>query len=275
MRRLVVLYIGLILCLHETPAQTYADLVTKSYEYADKGDWPSAEESLKKAMSLEPGHPLNFTLLNNLGTVQRRQGKMDDAVFSYSIALSQRPHDELMLMNRAVLYTEMDEIDKAIFDYNTLILHYPTHEQGHFNRGILYIKRGDFLLAQADFEHLIEVNKDTFLGRFGVAILEKARSNYDDSEIIFNYLAEKYPNNIRLLEERAELYFLTKRNFRAMADINKVFASLTEPSAEVYMLRGRIKLAQTEKESAAIDFKRARDLGYDSETVERYLKECY
>ena len=275
MRRLVVLYIGLIVCLHEMPAQTYEELVTKSYEYADKSDWPSAEDCLKKAMSLEPAHPLNYTLLNNLGTVQRRQGKMDDAVFSYSIALSQRPHDELMLINRAVLYTEMDEIEKAIFDYNTLILQHPAHEQALYNRGILYIKRGDYLLAQADFEHLIDVNKDTFLGRFGIAILEKARSNYDDSEIIFNYLVEKQPNNIRLLEERAELYFLTKRNYRAMADVNKVFASLTEPSAEVYMLRGRIKLAQTEKESAAIDFKRARDLGYDSETVERYLKECY
>ena len=275
MRRLIILCIGMIFCLCEAQAQTFAEYVTKSYEYADAGDWPSAEDCLKKAMSLEPGHPLNYTLLNNLGTIQRRQGKLEDAAFSYSVALSQRPNDEVMLMNRAVLYTEMDEIDKAIFDYNTLILQYPAHEQGHYNRGILYIKRGDFLLAQADFEDLIDANKDTFLGRFGIAILEKARGNFEDSEVIFNYLVEKHPNNIRLLEERAELFFMMKRNFRAMADVNKVFASLTEPSAEVYMLRGRIKLAQTEKESAAIDFKRARDLGYDSETVERYLKECF
>jgi len=262
-------------CLQKLPAQTYEELVKKSYEYADVNDWPSAEECLKKAMRLEPGHQLNFALLNNLGTVQRRQRKMDDAVFSYSVALSQRPNDEVMLINRAELFTEMDEIEKAIFDYNTLILQFPTHEQGHFNRGILYIKNGEYLLAQADFELLIKTYKDTFLGRFGYAILEKARGNYDDSEVIFNYLAEKYPNNIRLLEERAELFFLTKRNIRAMTDINKVFASLTEPSAEVYMLRGRIKLAQSEKASAAVDFKRARDLGYDPETVERLLKECF
>jgi hypothetical protein len=80
---------------------------------------------------------------------------------------------------------------------------------------------------------------------------------------------------MRVFEERAELYFLTKRNARAMADLNKVFAATAAPSAELYMLRGRVKLAQYEKESAAIDYKKARDLGYDAETVEKLLKETF
>jgi len=275
MKKFCTYLFGFILFGQLLYAQTYEELVKKSYEYSDVGDWPAAEECLKKAMRLEPGHRLNFALLNNLGTIQRRQKKMEDALFSYNVALSQRPHDEVMLMNRAELFTEMNEIENAIFDYNALILSYPTHEQGLYNRGILYIKTGDYLLAQADFERIIETYKDTFLGRFGYAILEKVRLNYDDSEIIFNYLAEKYPNNIRLLEERAELFFLTKRNICAMTDINKIFAAIPEPAAELYMLRGRIKLAQTEKASAAMDFRKARDLGYDEETVERLLKECF
>ena len=261
---------GQVLC-----AQTYEDLVKKSYDYSDAGDWTGAEESLKAAMRLEPANPLNYALLNNLGTIQRRQGKTEDALLSYSAALNQRPHDELMLLNRAELYTEKGETENAIFDYNTLIINYPTHEQGLYKRGLLYIKTGEYLLAQSDFELIIETYKDTFLGRLGYAILEKARMNYDESEVIFIYLIDKYPNNLRVLEERAELFFLTKRNGRAMTDLNKVFAATPEPSAELYMLRGRIKLAQYEKESAAIDFKKARDLGYDKETVERLLKETF
>ena len=169
----------------------------------------------------------------------------------------------------------MNDTEKAINDYNTLLIHYPAHEQGLYNRGLLYLKTGELILAQADFEQIIDTYKDSFSGRFGYAILEKVRGAYDESEIIFNFLADKYPNNLRVLEERAELYFLTKRNARAMADLNKVLAATPAPSAELYMLRGRVRLAQYEKESAAIDFKKARDLGYDRETVERLLKETF
>ncbi|MDR0573047.1 MAG: tetratricopeptide repeat protein [Tannerella sp.] len=275
MGRICILIFSFFLCGELAFAQTYEEMVKKSYEYSDAGDWPAAEECLKAAMRLEPANRLNFALLTNLGTTQRRQGKPEDALISYSAALAQRPHDELILLNRAELYTEMDETDKAIYDYNTLIANDPAHEQARYNRGLLYIKTREYLLAQTDFEFIIDADKDAFWGRFGYAILEKARGNYDDSETIFNYLADKYPDNRRILEERAELYFLTKRNGRAMTDLNKVFAATTAPSAELYMLRGRVKLAQYEKESAAVDFKKARDLGYDKETVDRLLKESF
>lgn len=256
-------------------AQTFEEMIQKSYDYSDANDFPAAEESLKAAMRLEPANPLNFALLTNLGTLQRRQGKFDDALISYSAALAQRPNDEVILLNRAELYSEMGEAEKAIFDYNTLLATNPIHEQALYNRGLLYINTGEFLLAQGDFELIIETYEETYLGRFGYAILEKARGNYNDSETLFNYLADKYPNNMRILEERAELFFLTKRNGRAMSDVNKVFKATNQPSAELYMLRGRIKLAQYEKESAAVDFKKARELGYDPETVERLLKESF
>jgi len=275
MRSLVLFFLGAYIFLQALPAQTYEELVAKSYTYSDEGNWQAAEECIKTAMHLEPAHRLNYLLLTNLGTFQRRQGKTEEALLSYSAALGQMPNDKIILTNRAELFTETDDIDMAIFDYNTLLLNYPSDEQGLYNRGILYIKTGDYMLAEADFERIIEINKDTFGGRFGYAILEKARGNYGDSEIIFNYLADKYPNNIRIYEERAELLFLTRRNGRAMNDLNKVFAAISEPSAEMYMLRGRIKLAQNEKESAAIDFKKALALNYNAETVERLLKECF
>lgn len=272
---LICVLAGICLGGHPLAAQTYEEMVRKSYEYSDANDFPAAETCLKAAMRQEPANPLNFALLTNLGTLQRRQGKMEEALVSYTAALSQRPKDELILMNRAELYTEMGATDKAIFDYNTILAGQPTHEQALYNRGLLYINTGEFLLAEADFDLLIDTYEDTFSGRFGYAILQKARGYYDDSEIIFNYLVEKYPDNMRVLEERAELYFLTKRNGRAMTDLNKIFKAAQEPSAELYMLRGRIKLAQYEKESAAVDFKKARELGYDTETVERLLKETF
>jgi len=238
-------------------------------------DLPAAEECLKAAMRLEPANRYNFALLTNLGTIQRRQGHFDDALLSYTVALSQQPKNEMILENRAALYTEMGEMELALSDYQTLLVNNPLHEEALYQRGLLYIQSENFILAEIDFEKIMEINKETVKGRLGYAILEKVRGNFTESEVILTYLIGKYPNYLLLYEERAELYFLMNRRGRAMTDLNKVFAETPKPSAELYVLRGRIKLAQYEKESAAIDFRKALALGYDSATIEALLKQTY
>jgi len=256
-------------------AQTYEELIQKSYDYLDKDDMPAAEECLKAAMRLEPTNRYNYALLTNLGTIQRRQGHLDDALFSYTAALSQQPKNELILANRAALYTELGEMELALSDYQTLLVINSLNEEALYQRGLLHIQAGNSILAEADFERMMEINQETVKGRLGFAILEKVRENYEESEVILNYLISKHPNYLLLYEERAELYFLMNRRGRAMTDVNKVFAETPNPSAELYVLRGRIKLAQYEKESAAIDFRKAQALGYDSATIETLLKQTY
>ena len=256
-------------------AQTYVELIEKSYDYITKIDLPAAEECLKEAMRLEPANKYNYALLTNLGTIQRRQGHLTEALLSYTVALEQQPKNELILENRAALYTEMDEIELALSDYHTLIMLNPLNEEALYQRGLLYIQSRNIILAEADFERLMEINQETVKGRLGFALLEKIRENYMESEIILNYLISKYPDYLLLYEERAELYLLMNRRGRAMADVSKVFAGTANPSAELYVLRGKIKLAQYEKESAAIDFRKAQALGYDATTIETLLKQTY
>ena len=270
-----VLYVFIFFVAGNLFAQTYEELIRKSYDYVDLDDLPAAEECLKAAMRLEPANRYNFALLTNLGTIQRRQGHLDDALFSYTIALSLHPKNEMILENRATLYTEMGQMELALNDYQTLLLINPQHEEALYQRALLYIQSENFILAEIDFEKIMEINQETVKGRLGYAILEKVRGNFTESEVILNYLIGKYPNYLLLYEERAELYFLMNRRGRAMTDLNKVFAETPNPSAELYVLRGRIKLAQFEKESAAIDFRRALALGYDAATIENLLKQTY
>lgn len=252
-------------------AQTYEEFLQKSYDFLDKNDLPSAEESLKAAMRLEPANPLNYALLSNLGTIQRRQGKMQEALISYTSALSGHPSDITILENRASLYTELGETEKAMTDLNTLLNFDPTHQESLYNRGLLYIQMKQFLWAEQDFDKIMEVNEKSVRARLGHAILEKARGNYDESERIYNYLISEMPNDLILYEGRADLYFRMGKNSRAMNDINKVFIEGT-PTAGLYVLRGKIKLAQFEKERAAIDFKKAESMGYDKATIDELMK---
>jgi len=61
------------------------------------------------------------------------------------------------------------------------------------------------------------------------------------------------------------------KNGRAMSDIEKVFTE-SEPTAPLYVLRGKIKLAQYEKERAAIDFKKAESMGYNPTAIKELMK---
>lgn len=264
--------LGLLLMVGTLRAQTYEEMIRKSYEYADRGDLPAAEEALKAAMHAEPANKNNFALLSNLGTIQRQQGKTDEALVSYTAALSLQPKNKLILSNRAELYIEMGETEKALSDYQTLLLLDPRDLDAYYRRGMLYIEMKDYMLADEDFEKIMSMNKESEQGRFGFALLDKARGNYEDSEAILSYLIEKSRTPLQYYEERAELYFRMKKNARAMADLNKIFAETNDVPAHLYVLRGKIKLAQFEKESAAIDFKKALELGYDKAVIDELIK---
>jgi len=252
-------------------AQTYEELIDKSYDFLDKNDLLSAEESLRAAMRLEPANPTNYALLTNLGTIQRRQGKKEEALLSYTAALSRRSQDITILENRATLYSELGEPEKALTDYNTLLIIQPDHQESLYNRGLIYLQLKNFLLAEADFDRLLELNEKTVRGRLGHAILEKMRGNYDESERIYNYLISQMPREWMLYEGRADVYFMMGKNARAMADLNKLFVE-TEPSAALYVLRGKVKLSQYEKEAALKDFEKAREMGYDQLVIDELVR---
>lgn len=139
-KRFIFLTIFFISCgFGHLSAQTYEEWIQKSCDYFDKNDLVSAEEALKNAMREEPGNPANFALLCNLGTIQRRQGKKQEALVSYTAALSRHPKSVTILENRASLYTELGEIDKAINDYNALLIVDPEHQESLYARGLLYL----------------------------------------------------------------------------------------------------------------------------------------
>lgn len=269
--------ISLIVCIiafffsHSTLGQTYEELIDKSYDFLEKNDLLSAEESLRAAMRLEPANPTNYALLTNLGTIQRRQGKKEEALLSYTAALSRRSQDITILENRATLYSELGQPEKALADYNTLLIIEPDHQESLYNRGLIYLQLKNFLLAEADFDHLLELNEKTVRGRIGHAILEKMRGNYDESERIYTYLISQMPREWILYEGRADVYFMMGKNARAMADINRLFIE-TEPSAALYVLRGKIKLAQYEKEAALRDLEKAREMGYDPLVIDELVR---
>lgn len=69
--KILAILAALFLSISYGYAQTYEKFVEKSFDFLDKNDLDSAEESLRAAMRLEPGNPNNYALLMNLGTIQQ------------------------------------------------------------------------------------------------------------------------------------------------------------------------------------------------------------
>ena len=95
----------------------------KAKSFEKQGDWPNAQQVLKKLIEEKPDDP---RLHNELGFVYQKRGYWDLAVEEYTKAI--------------------------VLD--------PYYLEAVYNRGTLYVKNGQILLAQKDFEKAIELDKN-------------------------------------------------------------------------------------------------------------------
>jgi len=245
-------------------AQDKTDWLSLAFDYIEQNRLDSAEFALKNVLKNDPDSPVNPFLLNNLGTIQRKLGKLDEALISYTAALGQYPAQPVFLESRASLFAEMGHAQNAIIDYTTLLNENPNNEEALYQRGLLYlqIKNTDF--AEADFRQMLELNPNSLYARRGFASLAKFRGDYEEAEIIYNYLLDKEPEDFNLYAGRAELYLLMKRPGKASADINRAIrlAGDNIQNPYLYIIRYRTKLLLHEKESALKDLEKAIALGY-------------
>ena len=80
----ILLCLICIFSLLGSKAQSYNELVEKAMDYTFKDSLQQAEELFREALRLDPYNARNALLFSNLGTVLKRQGKIDEAIDSYT-----------------------------------------------------------------------------------------------------------------------------------------------------------------------------------------------
>ncbi|MDR0412876.1 MAG: tetratricopeptide repeat protein, partial [Dysgonamonadaceae bacterium] len=189
-------------------AQTYSEWIEYSFVYMDKNQLDSAGLALENALKADPDNQMNAFLFNNLGTIQRRQGKPDDALRSYSLALARYPKNAVFLRARASLFSETGDFKNALLDYNTLLEESPDDEEALYQRALLYLSMKNFESSEKDLERMMTLYPKSFYARLGFGSLYKITGRYDDAEKIYNYLEEKEPDHPSVYSGRAELFLL-------------------------------------------------------------------
>ena len=233
------------------------------FQAIDRNQLDSAEFYLKAVLKSDPAGQLNPLLLNNLGTIQRRLGKHDEALISYSAALGQYPKNPVFLENRALLFAEMGKAENAIFDYSTLLEVKPDDQEALYQRGLLYLQLKNSDRAETDFKRMLELNPNGLYARIGFAALAKVRGDYPEAEKIYNYLLDKEPENAGLYAGRAELYLLMEKPGKAASDATQAIRLSKTEDPYLYIIRYRANKMLRDKKFALQDLEKARALGYD------------
>lgn len=268
-------YIVLILmcfCLMSpSKAQTYDELIDKAMDAVEQDSLLLAENYFKEALRLEPANMRNSLLFSNLGTIQRRMGKKEEALESYSLALNKTPFSVTMLLNRASLLMEMDYLDRAFTDYCDVLDIDRKNPEALMYRAYIYMKRRQYQEARLDYRSYLEMNPENKTARLGMALVNQKDRRFQESLEEFNRLIVDYPKDASLLKARAELEVDMNLLDMALLDLENA-ARLTPDDPEIYVMCGDIYLLQDKKREAYVAFEKAIELGVPRPQLNDRLK---
>ena len=270
MKRIKLILIAVFACF-QLSAQTYDELITRAMNAVESDSLYQAETWFKKALQLEPANMRNALLFSNLGTVQRRMGKNQEALESYSLALNLTPYSITMLLNRASLYLDMDYLDKAYVDYCNVIDLDDKNQEALGFRAYIYMRRRQYQDARNDYQKLLEVVPGDKTARIGMAMVNQKLQRYRESLEEFNRLIVDYPKDVSLLKARAELEVEMNTLELALLDLESA-VKMAPNDAEIYVMCGDIYLAQGRNREAYVAFEKAVELGVPRPELQDRLK---
>lgn len=263
-------------------SQTYEELSERAVAATEQDSLTLAEEYIMKALKLDPANPHNALLFSNLGTIQRRQHRYEQALESYTLALNIVPHTVPILMNRAALYLELGKDEQARVDYALALDIETDNREALLMRAYIYRQKRDYKAARSDYERLLKLSPLSYNGRLGLAMLEQKEGKYEEALSLLNkMIADKADEATQITAPLYAVLYVARAGVeKDMQHIDMALIDLEEaikldPSqSEAYLMRGQIYLSQKKKELAKRDFEKAVTLGVPQADVRDLLQQC-
>lgn len=270
-RLFIVLIISIIVVFSVSAKREYYELVDSAETNINKQQWDKAEIFLKELLSSYPDDNNNSLIISNLATVQRYQGKYQEAINNYTFAINMTPNAVTLLKNRASLYMDVDSIADALSDYERILLLDEKDEETRYYHGILSIRIGDMDAAKKDFDYILFYNPSSGLGREGLALWFKKRGDYIEAIKYLSEIIKQHPSAIRL-SNRAECYLSLKRLNDAENDIRKAL-EMSPEDGYLYVLRAKLNKARFNRVDVERDIKLAEKYGIGRELCNQIINE--
>ena len=250
MKKERLLYALSALCLLAgTPAfaQTYGELLDSAYACVERNDLGPAADYVKRAIEADPGNEHNVLLFVNLGSIQRQQGQLKEAVESYSLALNYKPTAIPILLARAATYLELGQEGKAYVDYCNVLDQDIENREALTFRAYTAVHQRLYDVARADYGRLLTLDPRDAGARFGLALLNQKQGRLVEATEQLSALIADHPEEPDYLTARAnvladrELYDLALLDMEAVLKQTPQDPYAYASRAAIYLRMGRHK----------------------------------
>lgn len=233
----------------------YFALIDSAQNCINNKQWNRAERFFLDAIRSEPGNPSNSLLLSNIATIQRRQGRLNEAIKNYSMAIDLTPNAVTLLLNRAAVYTLIDSIALAQADYERIMKIDDRDVESRYNHGMLALNTGDSKTAQHNFDDILRINPNSGLAKQGQGYVFKHAGEFEKAAQCFSEVIKVKPTST-LLANRADCYLATKRLNDASLDIANAL-ELDPDDPFIYVLRAKLNKIRFNRADMERDIKLA------------------
>lgn len=266
-----LLYIFFLFAALNVNAQEYSNIVEKALNAAKKDSLVQAEKLFQQALKLDPSNIRNALLFTNLGTVQRRMGKSDEALKSYSLSLNITPYSVVTLLNRASLYLERNNFDKAYIDYCNVLDIDRFNKEALLFRAYINMNRREYKEARIDYNALLSEDNKNRTALIGLIILNQKEQKYREAIESVDRMIVDNPKDVSLLKIKANIEIEMNTLDLALIDLESA-AKLSPNDPEIYVTCGDIYMTQKKNREAYVAYEKAVSLGTPRSELRDKLK---
>lgn len=254
-------------------AQSQSEWIEKGYTYAAQDSLAQAEACFIEAIKTSSSNEQSAMLYSNLGTIQRRRGKIREAIEAYTQALDRSPLATPILLERATAYLALGNDDKAYTDLCNVLDKDASHIEALYYRAFIYTNRREYSSARADYKRLLTADPFHEYGLFGLALLDQREGRLQAAERQLSQLIDHYPDNATYWQARANI--LTEQKLYDLALIDLETAATLQPTdANIYVTRAELHLKMKHRTAARNDLNHAVTLGFPRAALSELYEQC-
>jgi tetratricopeptide (TPR) repeat protein len=175
------------------------------HAYAAQGKTDEAIKEYQIAIKIRPDY---VNAHNNLGVAYAAQGRTNEAIQEYKTALKLKPDDADVHNNLGVVYTAQGRSDEAMNEYQTAIKFNPGYAKAHNNLGVAYAAQGRTNEAIKEFKSTLKIDPDHADVHYNLGNAYAAQGRIDEAVKEFKAVLKLNPDDIATHQY---LEFLLKR----------------------------------------------------------------
>jgi tetratricopeptide (TPR) repeat protein len=217
-------------------------------------DLPKAEATLVKAMKPDCSAILDFTL----GSIQFQQERMADALATYQRAVTKFPSFRRAWRNVGLINARDGKFDDAIHSFTRMIELGGGDSYSYGLLGFAYASKQDYQAAEAAYRNALLLQPENTEWRLGLTRCVFKQNKYEDAAALLDVLIDRYPDNADFWMLQAQTYLGMKQPLKAAENL-EALDLLGKASADSLQTLGDIYINENLMDLASRAYRRAID----------------